>query len=213
MSSNLGVDFVLVLWYYFKKGCEDLKPNFENIYYRLNDPGEIQLCILFCIRYAGEPLSDADIKHLMLSGTNVDFINLCDALDKLSPENYIKKVWRDEVEKYDLTSQGQETIDSFDDKIMASVRASLKTTIDAYLKREGPKAQIKCRIVPASKDSYNVEAEITEGKNTLLSMTVFTGNKEKAARYAKGFRKNPIKLFENVIGTLSTLADEAEAEE
>ena len=93
---------------------------------------------------------------------------------------------------------------------MASVRASLKVTIDEYLKREGPKTQIKCIVTPAERDLYNVEVEITEGKATLLSMTVFTGNKEKAARYAKGFRKNPMEFYTNVIESLAHLAQEAE---
>ena len=190
-----------------------MKPDFNNVYYRLNDLGEIKLCVLFCIRYAGEPLSDSDIKHLMLTATNIDFMDLCDALDKLSPENYIKKVWRDEVEKYDLTQQGTETIDIFDDKIMASVRASIKTTIDEYFKREGQKAQIKCNVNPISKDLYNVDVEIVEGKTTLLSMTVFTGNKEKASRYAKGFRKNPMEFYSGVIELLANLADKAEKED
>ena len=190
------------------KGSEIV--NFDNIYYRLNDIGEIKLCVLLCIRYAGEPLSDGDIKHIMLSATKVDFIDLCDAIDKLSPENYTKKVWRDEVEKLDLTAQGVEMIDVFDDKIMASVRAAIKRTIDEYLKREGPKTQVKCIVTPAERDLFNVDIEITEGKTSLLNMTVFTGNKEKAARYAKGFRKNPMKFYTSVIETLAHLADEIE---
>lgn len=187
--------------------------NLDNVYYRLNDPGEIRLCILLCIRYAGEPLADSDIKHIMLSATSVDFIDLCDAIDKLSPENYTKKVWRDEVEKLDLTTQGIETIDVFDDKIMASVRASLKSAIDDYLNREGPKTQIKCVVTPAERDLYNVELEITEGKTTLLAMTVFTGSKEKAARYAKGFRKNPMEFYTSVIEKLALLATVTEKED
>ena len=187
--------------------------DFDNIYYRLNDPGEIRLCVLLCIRYAGEPLSDGDIKHIMLTATSVDFIDLCDAIDKLSPENYTKKVWRDEIEKLDLTSQGAEMIDVFDDKIMASVRASIKRTIDEYLNREGPKTQIKCIVTPAERDLFNVDIEITEGRTSLLNMTVFTGNKEKAARYAKGFRKNPMKLYTSVIETLAHLATDAEKED
>ncbi len=185
----------------------------DNVYYRLKDAGEIKLCVLLCIRYAGEPLSDAVIKHLMLTATSVDFLELCGIIEELSPDNYINKVWRDEVEKYDLTQQGMDTIDEFEDKIMASVRASIKSTIDEYFKREGQKAQVKCTLVPIAKDMYNVDVKITEGKTTLLDMTVFTGNKEKSAKFAKGFRKNPMKLYEKIIAALSDLSDEAEKEE
>lgn len=201
------------IWYYEQKGSDDLVPDLENVYYRLNDKGEIKLCILFCIRYAGEPLSDTDIKHIMISATKIDFLLLCDVLESLFPENYIKKVWRSETEKYDLTKTGLETVDNFDDKIMASVRASIKKTIDEYFKRNGPKTQIKCQLEPVSGDLYNINAEITEGKTTLLSMTVFSGSKEKSARFAKAFRKKPMEFYESMINTLSHLADEVEKEE
>lgn len=190
-----------------------MRPNLDNVYYRMNDKGEIKLSILFCLRYAETPLSDSDLKHLMLTATSVDFLELCGIIDELSPDNYIKKVWRDEEEKYILTEQGQETIDVFDDKIMASVRASIKKTVDEYLKREGQKAQIKCELVPVAKDTYNVDVELKEGKNTLLSMTIFTGSKEKASRYIKGFRKNPMEFYAKVIETLAEFADKAENED
>lgn len=186
--------------------------NLDNVFYRLKDTGEIKLCVLFCLRYAGEPLSDSDLKHLMLSATSVDFLELCGIIDTLIPDNYIKKVWRSETEMYVLTEQGQNTIDEFDNKIMASVRASLKSTIDKHLNREGPKAQIKCVVTPAERDLYNVDVEITEGKSTLLKMTVFTGSKEKSASYARGFRKNPMAFYTGVINTLSQLAEDAEEE-
>lgn len=188
-------------------------PDLNNVYYRLNDTGEIKLCILLCIRYAQEPLSDADLKNIMLEATNVDFMELCGIIESLIPENYIKKVWRDEVEKYDLTPQGVETIDFFDDKITASVRASLKSEIDKSLNRKGQKQEVKCVITPAEGDLYNVEVKITEGKITLLSMVIFTGSKEKTARFAKGFRNKPMEFYKDLIDSLSRLALDAEKEE
>lgn len=188
-------------------------PDLNNVYYRLNDTGEIKLCILFCIRYAQEPLSDNDIKNIMLAATHVDFMELCGIIESLIPENYIKKVWRGEIEKYDLTPQGAETIDFFDDKITASVRASLKNEIDTYLNRSGQKQEVKCIITPAEGDLYNVEIKITEGKITLLSMMLFSGNKEKSARFAKGLRNKPMEFYKDLIDSLSKLADEAETQE
>lgn len=149
----------------------------------------------------------------MLSGTNVDFVELFAIIDELIPENYIKKVWRDETEKYDLTPQGLETIDVFDDKITASVRASIKNKIDELLKRDGQKAHIKCVVTPTGNDLYSVDAQITEGKITLLSMTLFSGSKEKAARFAKAFRKKPLEFYASMIDSLTKLAEVTENEE
>ena len=131
----------------------------DNVYYRLNDETEIKLSVLFCIRYADIPITDIEVKHFMLSATSVDFMDLCSAIDKMFSDNYIKRVWRGEVEKYDLTEQGAELLDMFEDKIMASVRASIKNTIDEYFRREQEKAQYRCEIVPVGKDAYNMKKE------------------------------------------------------
>lgn len=182
----------------------------NNVYYRLKDPAEIKLCVLLCLRYAGEPLSDIDLKNIIITAANIDFMDYCAAFDKLIPENYIKTVWREETEKYILTKQGEETIDFFDDKITASVRAAIKSETDKYLKRDGQTQEVKCVITPVENDLYNLDIKITEGKITLLSMTLFTGSKEKTARFAKAFRNKPMDFYTDLMSSLSGLAEELE---
>lgn len=182
----------------------------DNVYYRLNDETEIKLSVLFCIRYADVPITDIEVKHFMLSATSVNFMDLCSAMDKMFSDNYIKKVWRDEVEKYDLTSQGRELLDMFEDKIMASVRASIKNTIDEYFRREQEKAQIRCEISPVGKDVYNVDIELKEGKNTLVTMSVFAGSREKAIAFRRRFQADPAGFYSGIV---SLLSDSGKSEE
>lgn len=174
----------------------------DNVYYRLNDEAEIKLSVLFCIRYADLPITDIEVKHFMLTATSVNFMDLCAAIDAVFSDNYIKKVWRNETEKYDLTEQGKELIDMFEDKIMASVRASIKNTIDEYFAREREKAQYRCEIIPIGKDAYNVDIELKEGKNTLITMSVFAGSRERAIRLRRGFKNDPMALYETIVSTL-----------
>ena len=179
----------------------------DNVYYRLNDETEIKLSVLFCIRYADIPITDIEVKHFMLSATSVDFMDLCSAIDKMFSDNYIKRVWRGEVEKYDLTEQGAELLDMFEDKIMASVRASIKNTIDEYFRREQEKAQYRCEIVPVGKDAYNVDIELKEGKNTLITMSIFVGSREKAIALRRGFKNDPAGVYSGIISLLSKAGD------
>ena len=179
----------------------------DNVYYRLNDETEIKLSVLFCIRYADIPITDIEVKHFMLSATSVDFMDLCSAIDKMFSDNYIKRVWRGEVEKYDLTEQGAELLDMFEDKIMASVRASIKNTIDEYFRREQEKAQYRCEIVPVGKDAYNVDIELKEGKNTLITMSIFAGSREKAIALRRGFKNDPVGVYSGIISLLSKTGD------
>jgi len=184
----------------------------ENVYYRLNDETEIKLSVLFCIRYADAPVTDIEIKHFMLTATSVDFMTLCGEIDELVSDGAIKKVWRDEVEKFDLTSRGEELLNMFEDKIMASVRASLKSTIDEYFKRQEKKAQSKCEIVPLGKDKYSVDIELKEGKNELVKMSLFAGSREAAIRMRRGFNKDPLGMYSYLVSYLSDAGADGEDE-
>jgi len=184
----------------------------DNVYYRLNDETEIKLSVLFCIRYADLPVTDIEIKHFMLSATSVDFMVLCSIMDAMLAENYIKKVWRDEVEKFDLTSRGNEMLDMFEDKIMASVRSSLKDTINEYFRREQEKARAQCEIVPLGKDKYQLDIVLKEGKDTLITMSVFAGSRENAIRLRRGFHTDPMGAYTELISFLTKAADDEDEE-
>ncbi len=179
------------------------KSIWENVYYRLNDETEIKLAVLFCIRYADIPISDIELKHFMLDATSVDFIDLCSAISAVQAEGYIRTVSREEIDKYDLTLRGGETLDMFEDKIMASVRASLRRTIDEYFRREQDKAQVRCEIEPVKKDAYNVNIELKEGKNTFITMSVFAGSKDKAYSLRRGFLSDPMGMFSRITELLA----------
>ncbi len=175
----------------------------ENVYYRLSDETEIKLSVLFCIRYADMPISDIELKHFMLEATSVDFIDLCSAISTMHADDYIKTVWRDEIEKYDLTPRGGELLDMFEDKIMASVRGALRRTIDEYFRRKQEKAKVRCEIVPVTKDTYALDIELKEGKNGLLTMSLFVGNRERAISLRRGFLERPMEVYSEIVALLS----------
>ncbi len=175
----------------------------DNVYYRLKDPVEIKLAVLYTIRYADMPLTDIELKHLMLTATTVDFMDLCSVIAQMLEDRQIKTVWRDESDKYDLTQTGEEMLEMFEDKIMASVRTGLRNTIDEYFAREKEKAQVRCDIVPAGKDTYSLEIELKEGKTALLMLSLFAGGRQKAIEMRKQFREDPMGIYEKIAALLT----------
>ena len=176
----------------------------ENVYYRLNDETEIKLSLLFCIREASIPISDIELKHFMLDATSVDFIALCSAIAEMQAEGYIEIVWRDEIEKYSLTQKGNELLDMFCDKIMASVRASLRRCINEYFRREQEKARVRAEIIPIKKDTYALDIEVKEGKDTLIRMSLFAGSRKRAISMRRAFSEDPMELYTTVVSYLNS---------
>lgn len=185
----------------------------ENVYYRLNDPAEIQLAILYAIRYADLPVSDIELKHFMLQATSVDFIDLCSIITKTLDDNHMKTVWRDEMEKYMLTPTGAELLEMFEDKIMSSVRTSLRNTIDEYYVREQEKARVRCDITPAGRDTYHLDIELKEGKMELLTMSLFAGSRETAMSMRRHFKADPLGAYAKLLELLTPTEEQKEEEE
>ena len=185
----------------------------DNVYYRLKDPAEIQLAILYSVRYADIPISDIELKHFMLQATSVDFIDLCSIITKTLDDNHMKTVWRDEMENYVLTQTGTELLEMFEDKIMSSVRESLRNTIDEYFVREQEKARVRCDIIPNGRDTYSLEVELKEGKTELLAMSLFAGSRETAMDMRRHFKTDPVGLYTKVLQLFTPTKEEKEAEE
>ncbi len=185
------------------------KDIWDNVYYRLKDEHEVKLSILYSVKYAGLPVSDTEIKHFMLDATSVSFVDLCINLSSLTDDGFLKIVWRDEMEKYDLTETGNELIDMFSDKIMLTVRENLRKSIDEYFRRDSETTQISSRLVPASGENFNVELSIKNSKNTLMSLSLFAGKRDLAIGMRKHLEENASDIFSKIMELASDF-DESE---
>ncbi len=180
----------------------------ENVYYRLKDPVEIKLAILYVLFYADIPVSDVELKHCMLEGTSVDFLELCNVIEELLNENHIKTVWRDEMDKYVLTSSGEDMITMFENKLLASVKNSLKDAIDQYYKNETSRKAIRCDVKPVGDGMFCAELELKEGKNSLLVLSLFAGSKKRALAMCRAFREDPYDFYEKLSALLELDVEE-----
>ncbi|MBR6729687.1 MAG: DUF4364 family protein [Clostridia bacterium] len=181
----------------------------ENVYYRLKDPVEIKLAVLYVLFYADIPVSDVELKHCMLEATSVDFLSLCDVIQMLLEENHMKQVWRDEMDKYVLTSSGEDMVSMFENKLLASVKSSLKHSVDQYYKNESSRKSIRCDLVPVHDNSFQVNLELKEGKHELVTLSLFAGNKERALSMCRRFRENPYGFYEMISDFLTENREES----
>lgn len=175
----------------------------ENVYYRLKDPVEIKLAILFVLSYADIPVSDVELKHCMLEATSVDFLDLCDVIEALKEENHIKTVWRDDVEKWVLSPSGEDMISMFENKLLASVKSSLKHSVDGYYKKAEDRKSLRCDVVASGDGLFHVELELKEGKTSLLAISLLAGSKERGLSMCRSFRKDPYDFYETMVKLLS----------
>ena len=170
----------------------------DNVYYRLKDPVMIRLAVLFALKYIDIPVSSMDLKHVLLDSTSVDYIDLFETIEDLKNEDYIRIVFRDEMNKFILSSLGSETIEMFEKNLLSSVRQAIKESANEFFKEEFEKSQVRCEISPSDADTYYLDVELQDGKTKLLSMSIFAGDRETAAQMRERFNESPLGLFEEI---------------
>lgn len=183
------------------------KDIWSNVYYRLNDPAVIRLAVLYVLKYVDLPISQMDLKHVMLDATNVDYFDLCGAIDDLHRENFIKTVLRDEINKYILTEEGSDLINSLEKDVLYSVRQKIKSSSDKFFKSEFEKSLVRSSLTPTESETFYLDMELNEGKSKLFSLSIYAGSKENAMKMREKFTKNPTELFQVILKHLQSDSD------
>lgn len=171
----------------------------SNVYYRLNDPVMIRLAILYTLKYIDLPVSSMDLKHVLLDSTSVDYIDLCEMIESAKQDDYIRIVFRDEMNKFILTDTGTEMIDMFEKNLLPSVRKAIRKSADEFFKEEFEKSQIKSEISTFDADTYYLDVDLNDGKTKLLSMSIFAGSRENAQSMKAKFNSKPIEFFQEIL--------------
>ena len=162
-------------------------------------------CIV--IKYADFPISSMDLKHVMLDATHVDYFDLCGMIENVKDENYVKVVVRDEINKLDLTTSGRELLEMFEKDLLACVRMSLRNSADKFFEEEFEKTQVRSTITPNDAETFYLDVELKDGKSKLMSMSLFAGSRENAAKMRDNFTDNPTGLYQAVVEFLSKKRD------
>jgi len=171
----------------------------SNVYYRLNEPIMIRLAVLYTLKYIEFPISSMDLKHVMLDATSVDYIDLCENIELLKEENHIKTVFRDEMEKYEMTQTGEEMIDIFEKNLLQSIRSNIRKSADELFRQEFEKSQVRSEISPSEANTFYLDAELNDGKTKMLSMSIFAGSRENAMKMRSKFNEAPVELFQEIL--------------
>ena len=171
----------------------------SNVYYRLKDPVMIRLAVLYSLEYIDIPICLMDLKHVMLDSTSVDYIELCEMIENLKKEDYIRVVERDETNKYIITDKGRELLSMFKRDLLPSVRKNIRKSADEYFHNEFTKSQFKCEISLGNENAYYLDVQINDKKMKMLSMSIFAGSRENAVKMREKFNAAPMELFKEIL--------------
>ena len=178
-------------------------------YYKITDPFEIRVAVLYTLYKAERALTAYEISHILLGSAKIDFFDIHDALSFLTEAKEIYQFQSMENKTlYALTETGEAAAQDFSRQVPLEVQEYIDDCICELFEEQKKQSALVAHSVPVSFDEFAAHMELKDGKISLLSMTVYAKDEELANKMCKAFRKNSAKIYDMLISLLT--AGEAE---
>ncbi|HIU75267.1 MAG TPA: DUF4364 family protein [Candidatus Pelethocola excrementipullorum] len=144
-----------------------------------------KLIILYMLNKVSFPLTNAQISEFVLDAGYTNYFHLQQAISELSDSNLVTTETIRNTTYYNMTEDGQETLDFFGKEISEDIR----NEIDSYLKTNAYEMRNEASTVAdyykTTSQEYEVRCQVKErtGKLIELTLTVPTEDAAKAICY------------------------------
>ena len=148
-----------------------------------------KLMILYMLKQVKFPLSNAQISEFFLDKEYTTYFTLQQALSELSESHLVKMESTRNSSRYEITSEGEETLSYFGKKISSAI----VDDIDAYLKENKVRLRDEVGLISdyyrSTAQDYVVHCAIREGKTSLLDLSISVPDKEQAEHMCSRWNK------------------------
>ena len=162
-----------------------------------------KLMILYMLKRVDYALSNVQLSEFFVDRQYIDYFTLQLVLNDLVMTKLIRMETVREVTRYELTSEGEEVLGYFSDRINGDARLDM----DQYLKENNFRLKNENSILSDYRKSpqgseYEVDCQIREGRNMLIGLKLSAMTEEMAARMCDRWKEKSSEIYEFIIRTL-----------
>jgi len=169
----------------------------------LHELTEIKLIILFILKNIDMPLSHAQLTEIVMKDSLMNYFVLHQYLSELVNSNQIRTIDQEGRQLYEITSEGKQTLEFFENRISYTIREKIIQTI-TELKREFIKStQIISNYTPRNENEYMIECKIIENEAPLIHLNLIVGTKAQAKSICDYWQSNAQLAYSQIIRALT----------
>ena len=161
-----------------------------------------KLIILYMLSQVDFPLGNTKISNFFLDKEYTTYFTLQQALSELSESHLVKMESTRNSSRYEITSEGEETLSYFGKKISSAI----VDDIDAYLKENKVRLRDEVGLISdyyrSTAQDYVVHCAIREGKTSLLDLSISVPDKEQAEHMCSRWNKENQAIYQNIMKLL-----------
>lgn len=169
-----------------------------------------KLMNLYMLKQVNFPLTNAQLGNFFLDREYTTYFTLQQALNELIEAGLIKMETLHNSSRYEITKEGEETLDFFGKKISPAIIADM----DEYLKENRFRMRNEVGLVSdfykSTNQDYTVHCEVREGKTVLISLDVSVPDKEQAEIMCNHWKDRSQKIYSYIMRSLMSDSSEEE---
>lgn len=161
-----------------------------------------KLIVLYMLSKVNFPLTNAQISNFILGKEYTNYFTLQQVLSELLEADLISIKTVRNATYYHLTSQGEETLGFFENKIADSI----KEDIDTYLMEN--KYELRNEVgtladyYKSTHSDYIVHCQVKEGKSNLIDLNISVPTEEHAEQMCANWRDASQNIYAYIMKTL-----------
>ncbi|HIZ43557.1 MAG TPA: DUF4364 family protein [Firmicutes bacterium] len=161
-----------------------------------------KLMILYMLKQVKFPLSGSQISEFFLDKEYTTYFTLQQALSELIEAHLIKLETTRNSSRYEITSEGEETLTFFGKKISSAIIDD----INEYLKENKVRLRDEVGVLSdyykSTNQDYIVHCAIREGKTQLLEINLSVPDREQADHMCARWNRESQKIYSFLMQTL-----------
>lgn len=165
----------------------------------IRDKLEIKFLILYIAARVIEPLPLEGIQELTMCDDGIDYFDFSVCLADLVKTEHLCLT---EDQKYLITPKGLKNSEICESSLPYSVRMRAEKNIAACNKELQRRAQIQGRVIPRENGTYTVELSLQDDVDNVMKLQLMVATEEMAQNLAVRFRKDPEKIYTDIVNTL-----------
>ncbi len=171
----------------------------------LGNKQNITVFVLYLMQNVGYPMDFVTVNDIIMQTDYVAYLDFAESFSRMEEGGLIEKAGvTDKGEPtYRVTGKGRTVVESLQGEILPSILEESLTCALRHLdfQRRGVKASCKSRPNPLG--GYDFTCTVTEGGITLLSITLWTDTRDRAARMEEQFRRYPENVYRATLALMS----------
>lgn len=161
-----------------------------------------KLMNLYMLKQVNFPLTNAQLSNFFLEREYTTYFTLQQALNELLEAGLIKMETLHNSTRYEITKEGEETLDFFGKKISPAIVEDM----DEYLKENRFRMRNEVGLVAdfykSTTQDYVVHCEVREGKTVLLNIDVSVPDKDQAEIMCSHWRDRSQEIYAYIMKSL-----------